>query len=106
MPSIKGARIGRRIPALLRVIATLPLPSAGAETAALTWDNICRATVCRATGHGGVMDARISPDGETVAYFSNRADRWSDDLWVGCSHARATAVRPRRAPRSICAATP
>ena len=75
MPSIKGARIDRRIPALLLVIATLPLPSAGAETAALSWDNICRATVCRATGHDGVMDARISPDGSHVAMVLNTPER-------------------------------
>jgi len=38
-----------------------------ASNGALTWENICQTTVCRWTGHDGVMDARVSPDGEHVA---------------------------------------
>jgi dipeptidyl aminopeptidase/acylaminoacyl peptidase len=33
----------------------------------LSWQAICETTVCRATGHDGVFDARISPDGRLVA---------------------------------------
>lgn len=41
--------------------------AAEAGNAPLTWENICRIDVCRATGHDGVMAARISPDGRQVA---------------------------------------
>lgn len=41
--------------------------SVGASTGALTWENICQTTVCRWTGHDGVMDAKLSPNGEHVA---------------------------------------
>jgi dipeptidyl aminopeptidase/acylaminoacyl peptidase len=52
--------------ALCLMAAVLPA-IAIAEQAALSWENICRTTVCRDTGHDGVMDARISPDGAHVA---------------------------------------
>lgn len=35
--------------------------------ASLSWKNICQTTVCRGTGHDGVTEARISPDGKWVA---------------------------------------
>jgi len=49
--------------------------TAGAGPVALTWENICRTDVCRATGHDGVMDARISPDGAHVALVLDTPER-------------------------------
>src|SRR6056297_3807407 len=63
------------LPALL-CVSTVSAPMvASAEKAALTWENICRTVVCRATGHDGVMDARISPDGTYVAVTVATPDR-------------------------------
>lgn len=55
-----------RFPTLL--LATVLLAAtASADQRSLAWDNICRTDVCRATGHDGVMDARIAPGGQHVA---------------------------------------
>ena len=42
-----------------------------AEEIALKWDNICATTVCRWTGHDGVFDARLSPDGSRAILTVN-----------------------------------
>jgi dipeptidyl aminopeptidase/acylaminoacyl peptidase len=56
--------------ACLLLLFTATLPGSNTATAsdgALTWENICRTTVCRWTGHDGVMDARLSPGGDHIA---------------------------------------
>ena len=58
---------GQNISRILALIALLIPMMASAEPTPLTWQNICQATVCRATGHDGVMDARVSPDGKHLA---------------------------------------
>ncbi|NGX17677.1 S9 family peptidase [Wenzhouxiangella sp. XN24] len=64
-----------RLLPMLCVAAVLMPMTASAEPAALSWENICRTVVCRATGHDGVMDARISPDGAYVAVAVDTPDR-------------------------------
>ncbi|TVQ34894.1 MAG: S9 family peptidase [Wenzhouxiangella sp.] len=53
-----------RIAVALSVMLALPAGNAWAGPAevALEWGNFCETTVCRATGHDGVFDARLSPD--------------------------------------------
>lgn len=50
-------------------LAALSFDQARADTnsAGLSWERICHVDVCRATGHDGVMQARISPDGRHLA---------------------------------------
>jgi dipeptidyl aminopeptidase/acylaminoacyl peptidase len=75
MSPIPSARRRPDLAAVLCIAAALLPVGAAADDGALTWENICRATVCRATGHDGVMDARIAPDGSHVAMVLDAPDR-------------------------------
>lgn len=60
---------------LLTCLVPLSMPAMVTAETALTWENICRVDVCRATGHDGVMDARLSPDGAHVVMTVDTPDR-------------------------------
>ncbi|WP_181918429.1 MULTISPECIES: S9 family peptidase [unclassified Wenzhouxiangella] len=62
------------LPLLCLVAVFIPTTGSTGEEA-LSWENICRTDVCRATGHDGVMEARISPDGAHVAAVLETPDK-------------------------------
>jgi len=67
MPPIQAMVRPLTFLSVLCVTAALLATPASAEKADLSWENICRTTVCRDTGHDGVMEAGISPDGAYIA---------------------------------------
>lgn len=74
MPLIESATVRSCLLPALCFWALFEPRTAASETASLTWENICRTDVCRATGHDGVMDARISPEGARVAMVLDTPD--------------------------------
>jgi dipeptidyl aminopeptidase/acylaminoacyl peptidase len=52
---------------LVLCAAVSPAVTVAQEQSLVDWESICRTDVCRATGHDGVKNARVSPDGDRLA---------------------------------------